>query len=149
MAAAPEPQELQLPATAFPCIVHPFPSETPGSCAYETGNPAAKNALVFIGGLGDGPHTMAYVRKVSNRLATAAARLDYSVFEVRARSSFTGWGLTDLSSDVSDLRSLVQYLRAVGRQKIVFFGHSTGCQVGLCTKGPMTAVMGTHYYPWS
>jgi pimeloyl-ACP methyl ester carboxylesterase len=121
----------QLPATAFPCIVHPFNSETSGTCAYESGNPSSKNALVVIGGLGDGPHTLSLVRGLRKRLEHDSSALDYSVFEVRLRSSFSGWGLCNLANDVSDLRSLVQYLRGIGKERIVFFGHSTGCQVGL------------------
>jgi pimeloyl-ACP methyl ester carboxylesterase len=31
---------------------------------------------------------------------------------------------------VEDISALVKYLRSIGKQKIVLFGHSTGCQVG-------------------
>jgi len=111
----------------FPVTVHPFESPTPRTCAYEMGSPSSRNALVFIGGLGDGPHTVPYVRTVAHRLG-AAAGLDYSVFEVRMASAFAGYGYNSLKSDVLDLSGLAKYLRGLGRQKIVFLGHSTGCQ---------------------
>jgi len=111
----------------FPVLVHPFSSPTQGSCAYELGSPS-RDALVFIGGLGDGPHTIPYVRTIAHELEKAAG-LSYSVFEVRLSSSFTGYGFTSLKDDVKDLSALVRYLRWLGKKKVVFLGHSTGCQV--------------------
>ena len=117
----------QVRTSPFPCLVHPFPSPTPGTCAYESGSPST-NALIFIGGLGDGPHTIGYARTISRELEVAEG-LSYSVFEVRMASSFTGYGFTSLADDVKDLSALVKYLRGLGKQKIVLLGHSTGCQV--------------------
>ena len=71
----------------YTCTVHPFDSPTQGSCAYEIGQPDARNAIIFVGGLGDGPHTVPFVRPLAEHLA--AASLDYSIFEIRIRSSFT------------------------------------------------------------
>lgn len=116
-----------LPAP-FPVTVHPFQSPTPLSCAYELGSSSSKNALVFIGGLGDGPHTVPYIRAVAKKLESATG-LGYSVFETRLRSSFTGFGYSRLSDDVADISALVKHLRGIGKQKIVLMGHSTGCQV--------------------
>jgi Protein of unknown function (DUF1749) len=117
------------PGVPFPCVVHPFASDTPGACAYETGLPSAKNTLLFVGGLGDGPHTIPFVRTLAKRLEGAAPTVSYSVFELRMKSSFSGWGLSDLSRDVKDIECLVQYLRYLGKDKVVLMGHSTGCQV--------------------
>lgn len=111
----------------FQVLVHLYRSPTRGSCAYEMGNPSSRNAVIFIGGLSDGPHTTAYTRTVARRLQ-AASELSYSVFEVCMKSSFVGYGTASLRSDVEDLTALVKHLRALGRDKIVLFGHSTGCQ---------------------
>lgn len=115
----------------YQVTVHPHESPVSGACAYELGNTAAKNAVVFIGGLGDGPHTLQYVRIVAEHIEEAGNGLDYSVFEIRMRSSFIGFGTSSLKNDVEDISALVRYLRGIGREKIILFGHSTGCQVYL------------------
>ncbi|KAI0389829.1 dolichol-phosphate mannosyltransferase [Xylariaceae sp. FL0594] len=113
--------------TTFTTTVHPFPSPTPHACAYESGRPNARNALVFIGGLGDGPHTVPYPRAIAKRL-DAEPTLSYSVFEFRLKSSFTGFGFARLADDVADISALVRYLRSIGKERIVLMGHSTGSQ---------------------
>lgn len=117
-------------AEVFSVLVHPFPSPTPNSCAYEQqcGKAAPQNAVLFIGGLGDGPHTIPYVRSLAEQLEKSTD-LNYSIFEFRMTSSFGGFGTSSLKQDVRDISSLVEYLRSIGRRKIVLFGHSTGCQV--------------------
>ena len=112
----------------FPVTVHPYRSRTRGSCAYELGGGSHQNAIIFIGGLKDGPHTTPYIRVVAKHLETRPD-LDYSIFEIRMRSSFLGFGTSCLTNDVQDISSLVSYLRKLGKQKIVLFGHSTGTQV--------------------
>lgn len=112
----------------FPLLAHPYRSPIGGTCAYEMGNTASKNALVFIGGLKDGPHTTPYIRTVARRLEKTP-ELNFSVFETRLRSSFDGFGRSSLANDVQDISALVKYLRSIGREKIILFGHSTGCQV--------------------
>ncbi|KAI8715426.1 hypothetical protein NCS52_01050200 [Fusarium sp. LHS14.1] len=115
------------PSGPFSVTVHPFESKTRASCAYEIGLASAKNAVIFIGGLTDGPHTIPYTRLLAQRLEEAK-ELGYSVFEIRMRSSFIGFGISSLSNDVEDISSLVKYLRSIGKEKIVLFGSSTGCQ---------------------
>lgn len=112
----------------FPLLAHPYRSPARGCCAYEMGETSAKNALVFIGGLKDGPHSTPYIRTVARRLEKTP-ELGYSVFETRIRSSFDGFGTSNLAHDVQDISALVKYLRSIGREKIILFGHSTGCQV--------------------
>jgi pimeloyl-ACP methyl ester carboxylesterase len=95
-----------------------------------------KNALVFIGGLGDGPHTIPYVRTLAERLfssssaaAAAGPSSSYSVFEARLTSAFTAFGYGSLAQDVREIGDLVRYLRKdLGMRKVVLMGHSTGCQ---------------------
>lgn len=111
----------------FPVTVHSYASPTDHACAYEMGLTSAPNALVFIGGLGDGPHTVPYPRAIAKGLGKHT-ELGYSVFEFRMTSSFQGFGFSNLANDVADISALVEYLRSIGRKKIVLMGHSTGCQ---------------------
>ncbi|KAI0191270.1 dolichol-phosphate mannosyltransferase [Xylaria flabelliformis] len=111
----------------FTATVHPFPSPTSNACAYEIGLQNGKDALIFIGGLGDGPHTVPYPRAIAKRLEKDAS-LSYSVFEFRLKSSFSAFGFARLIDDVADIAALVKYLRSIGKQRIVLMGHSTGCQ---------------------
>ncbi|KAI8634628.1 dolichol-phosphate mannosyltransferase [Xylariaceae sp. FL1651] len=111
----------------FTTTVHPFSSPTPHACAYEVGLQNAKNALVFIGGLGDGPHTVPYPRAIARRLE-AEEELSYSVFEFRLKSSFSGFGFSRLVDDVAEISALVKYLRSIGKDRVVLMGHSTGSQ---------------------
>lgn len=114
----------------FSVTVHPYKSPTRASCAYEQGDTSSLNALVFIGGLTDGPHTVSYIRTLAKALEERRD-LSYSVFEIRMRSSFQGFGTSSLLNDVEDISSLVKYLRSIGRKKIILMGHSTGTQVRL------------------
>ena len=116
------------PSGPFSVTVHPFESKCRGSAAYEVGLASARNAIVFIGGLTDGPHTIPYTRLLAQRLEEARD-LGYSVIEFRMRSSFSGFGTSSLSNDVEDISALVKYLRGIGKERIVLFGSSTGCQV--------------------
>ncbi|RWA13862.1 hypothetical protein EKO27_g1230 [Xylaria grammica] len=111
----------------FTTIVHPFPSPTSQACAYELGPQNAKNSLVFIGGLGDGPHSVPYTRTLAKRLEEDRS-LSYSFFEFRLKSSYSAFGFTRLIDDVADIAALVKYLRSIGKERVVLMGHSTGCQ---------------------
>jgi pimeloyl-ACP methyl ester carboxylesterase len=115
----------------FTAVVHTYAAPTGNFHAYEIGPIPSRNAIVFIGGLGDGPHHLSYVQTLAKRLETSSTALQYSIFEIRIRSSYTGWGTSSLSNDVGDISALVKYLRDIGKEKIVLFGHSTGCQVEL------------------
>ena len=112
----------------FPVTVHPYRAPVRGSCAYELGLTQSRNAVIFIGGLTDGPHTSPFIRRVAKHLEKAS-HLSYSIFEVRLRSAYIGFGTSSLANDVADVSALVKYLRSIGKEKIFLFGHSTGCQV--------------------
>ncbi|WQF75740.1 Putative fusarinine C esterase SidJ, alpha/Beta hydrolase [Colletotrichum destructivum] len=113
-------------STSFSCTVHLYESPTSHASAYEIGPSAASNAILFIGGLGDGPHTVLYTQSLARHLKSTGQ--DWSVFEIRMRSSFSGYGYSSLKNDVEDIAALVRYLRGIGKKKIVLMGHSTGCQ---------------------
>lgn len=121
----------------FPVVVHPVVWQTPHSCAYERGNTASHNALVYIGGLTGGPHTA--VELVSTLLTTLdEAALGFSVWEFRMRSSYTGWGYSTLDNNAQDIAALVTYLRKLGKRSIVLMGSSTG-KICLSYQAPATA----------
>lgn len=52
--------------------------------------------------------------------------LDYSLWEFRMRSSYTGFGYSSIANDVEDTAALVTYLRKIGKKKIVLIGASSG-----------------------
>lgn len=112
----------------FSVTVHPFSSPTGSqsySCAYERGNASCRNALVYIGGLTSGPHTaLALPQTLLSVLDDAGSQ--YSIWECRMRSSYTGWGYSSLKHDVEDIAALVRYLRGIRKNKVVLLGSSTG-----------------------
>ena len=133
------------PQNVFPLLAHDYGSAlVPHACVYEllprqdrgaAGHREAANALVFIGGLGDGPHTVPAIRAVAARLHEGPDGSDgssdcWSVFEVRLNSSFGQWGFASLRDDVREVGEVVSYLRdGLGKKRVVLMGHSTGCQV--------------------
>ncbi|KAK3305927.1 uncharacterized protein B0T15DRAFT_214639 [Chaetomium strumarium] len=113
-------------APSFQVTVHPFSSPTPGACAYEQGRSSARNALVFLPGLTSGPH--ATDLSALSAMLEQSPDLSFSLWEFRMRSSYSGFGCSSLANDVEDTAALVRYLRALGKEKIVLMGASTGCQ---------------------
>jgi hypothetical protein len=55
-----------------------------------------------------------------------APDLGFSLWEFRMRSSYSGFGCSSLANDVEDTAALVRYLRAIGKEKVVLMGSSTG-----------------------
>lgn len=111
--------------------VHYYDSPTRHSTAYESGTLDSPNVILAIGGLGDGPHTVPYFHDLATRLDSANGGPGYSVFQIRLKSSFIGFGTSTLTEDVAHISALVKYLRRIGKEKIVLLGHSTGSNV--CT----------------
>lgn len=116
------------PADTFPVIVHRIPSKTHGLVAYEREPWSSENALIFIGGLTEGPHDRLAVDVIANRLRDSAAH-SFSLWELRMRSSCSGFGHSSLSNDVEDISALVAYLRTLGKRKIILCGSSTGTSI--------------------
>ncbi|KAK0638504.1 hypothetical protein B0T16DRAFT_338188 [Cercophora newfieldiana] len=110
----------------YPVTVHPFPSATRWSCAYERGNANARNAFVYIGGLTGGPQAID-LAQIDEAFRTSKT-VSYSIWEFRMRSSYTGFGYSSLANDADDVASFVKYLRSLGKERVVLMGHSTGCQ---------------------
>ncbi|KAL2164422.1 hypothetical protein VTH06DRAFT_3638 [Thermothelomyces fergusii] len=118
-----EPRAVQTYEHIVSCPPSPSSSSPPPPTTTPHQAPR-KNALVFVGGLGDGPHTIPYVRRLAEHLAGA-----YAVFEARLASAFSGFGHASLAQDARELADLVRYLRrGLGAARVVLMGHSTGCQ---------------------
>jgi alpha-beta hydrolase superfamily lysophospholipase len=85
----------------------------------------SKHILLWVGGLGDGLHTVSYPARLAQKLP-----LEWSVAQVMIRSSNNGWGTGSLERDAKDLAQCVNYFRKnkPDGSKIVCMGHSTGCQ---------------------
>ncbi|RCK57834.1 hypothetical protein Cantr_06291 [Candida viswanathii] len=91
------------------------------------------NILIFIGGLGNGLLNVPYLPD----LAKAASNFhskdgnSWNLVQVLLTSAYLGWGTSSLDRDIRELQSAIQYFRSErggSRQKVVIFGHSTGCQ---------------------
>ncbi|RYN42628.1 hypothetical protein AA0113_g6679 [Alternaria arborescens] len=122
-------------AHSFPVYVHPIPQNHPTICAYErrhSNSSDCKHAVVFIGGLGSGPHTTHYLDALNAMLECASQsstdNVKYNLWELRMRSSYTAFGYGSLKEDGEDVASLVGHLKGIGVEKIVLVGSSSGCQ---------------------
>ncbi|KAG0884374.1 hypothetical protein G6F15_005146 [Rhizopus arrhizus] len=83
------------------------------------------NTIVFIGGLGDGLNAVPYLKP----LETTLKSIGWSLTQVQLSSSVTGYGISSLQKDISELDKLIYYLTTKrGKKSILFLGHSTGCQ---------------------
>ncbi|EAQ91032.1 hypothetical protein CHGG_02967 [Chaetomium globosum CBS 148.51] len=149
---------------SYPVQVHHYPSATNPNRLVQTyehlpspnspNQTQPQNALIFIGGLGDGPHTIPYPRHLAAHLLTTPALPDtdrYAVFEARLSSAFAGFGTASLAQDARELAGLVRYLRGGcgssgsgggggggrGMRRVVLMGHSTGCQDCLAYAGAL------------
>lgn len=85
------------------------------------GHSDAQNAVIFLGGLGDGLLTVPYVEKL-------ALPADWTIYNIVFSSSYKGWGTGSLDRDADEIALFVEYLRGLKKEKIVLMGHSTGTQ---------------------
>jgi triacylglycerol esterase/lipase EstA (alpha/beta hydrolase family) len=93
--------------------------------AFETGPTESTETVVFIGGLGDGYNAVPFLPPLAKQLQ----ELNMSLIQVQLSSSNQGYGTSNLQTDSEELDLLVTHLKEKrGKTKIVFLGHSTGCQ---------------------
>ena len=86
-----------------------------------------KNALLFIGGLGDNFLSVPFVQLIAEKLAKQERY--WSVFEVQLSSSGRAWGLCSLDRDVEELARCIYWAKdSIGCHRVVLMGHSTGSQ---------------------
>jgi alpha-beta hydrolase superfamily lysophospholipase len=88
-------------------------------------NEASQNIILWIGGLGDGIHTVSYPAILSRQLPAG-----WSLAQVQLLSSLNGWGTGSLQRDVKEIAQCVDYFRKLKGESstVVLMGHSTGCQ---------------------
>jgi pimeloyl-ACP methyl ester carboxylesterase len=95
--------------------------------AFEFEARESKNAIVFIGGLGNQYLGVPYLSELNESVGP-----DWRLFQVAISSSGEGWGTGSLDRDVEEISKLVKYLKqSLKISKVVLFGHSTGCQDSL------------------
>ncbi|RUP48251.1 hypothetical protein BC936DRAFT_144790 [Jimgerdemannia flammicorona] len=93
--------------------------------AFESGDRNSGNSLVFIAGLTDGYNAVPYLPMLN----AALEHTGWSLIQVTLSSSYLGYGINSLQQDCEELNVLVRYLvEKREKQKVVFLGHSTGCQ---------------------
>ncbi|KAK4688240.1 hypothetical protein P7C73_g1865, partial [Tremellales sp. Uapishka_1] len=91
---------------------------------FTSGDLSSKHAVIFIGGLFNGPGGVSYVGKLSEALETAGWKL----VQMHWTGAFDGFGTGSLDRDIDEMEVLVNHLRAKGDTTIVIMGHSTGSQ---------------------
>ncbi|KIW00255.1 uncharacterized protein PV09_08146 [Verruconis gallopava] len=86
---------------------------------------APNNMILWVGGLGDGIHTVSYPSILAQNLPRG-----WTLAQVQLLSSLNGWGTGSLQRDAKELAQCVDYFRRLKGEgsKIVVMGHSTGCQ---------------------
>lgn len=81
--------------------------------------------ILFIGGMGDGIGSVAYV----NQLAAKLEKQDWGFVEIQLTSSLDNWGTGSLARDGNEVAEALKYLREKAKKThVVLMGHSTGCQ---------------------
>ncbi|XP_023746987.1 UPF0613 protein PB24D3.06c [Lactuca sativa] len=95
----------------------------PVQVAFKTGD--YKQQVVFIGGLTDGFLATDYLEP----LAIALDKEKWSLVQFLLSSSYSGYGISSLKEDASELDQLINYLiNKEDSEGVVLLGHSTGCQ---------------------
>lgn len=95
--------------------------------AFEFEPSGLKEVFIVVGGLTDGLLTVHFAPS----LAEAVREYGYSVIHIQMSSSYKGWGISSLDSDVKEMGQLVSYLKnpeGGNREKIIVMGRSTGSQ---------------------
>ena len=65
------------------------------------------HSLIFLGGLGDGLWSPAYLAEIMKALEHAP----WTVFQPVLTSSYRGWGLSSLDQDIDEVAKCVAYVR--------------------------------------
>lgn len=85
------------------------------------------NTLIFNGGLFDHLTSIKYPYKLAKTLPP-----NWRLAILNLSSSRSGWATTDLDADVAEIARAAAYFKQVRPHgKLVFMGHSTGCQDGM------------------
>jgi len=102
-----------------------FPySQSANLCAFDSDVKCALS-LVFIHGITEGFLSIPLLPDLTKALSDMELA---SVVQLIMRSSYSGYGVTSLDTDVRDLVDLLKQLKLRGKEKIILCGHSTGTQ---------------------
>lgn len=110
-------------------ISHLHPHQAPNLVAFEyshpaTSHPVPQNTLLWLGGLGDTLQHPSYPTALSHAIPKS-----WSLARVLLSSAGSGWGITTLAQDATELAQCIAYFRNTRPAgKIAVMGHSTGCQ---------------------
>lgn len=100
--------------------------------AFESGRASSSNAVIFVGGLGDGLAAIPCLPALSDALGSlggGGSSSSWSLIQPLMRSSYKGWLTGSIDEDAEDLAALESYLRNLPEKKhgkLVLLGHSTG-----------------------
>ncbi|AQZ15039.1 (ZYRO0F07040g) [Zygosaccharomyces parabailii] len=109
---------------AYQGVLHKYSSS---QVAFEFSPSGSKKVIIVIGGLSDGLLTVEF----APGLATAVRELGFTVIQIQMSSSYKGWGINSLDTDVKEISQLVKYLRSPeggSRETVIIMGRSTGSQ---------------------
>jgi pimeloyl-ACP methyl ester carboxylesterase len=96
-----------------------------GHVSFCSGNMNSPNKLICIGGLTDGLLPCPWIPKLSAR----AKECGWCMVQPLISSSYSGYGTGSLDRDTTELNEFILQLKTQWNcQKVVFVGHSTGCQ---------------------
>jgi len=102
-----------------------FPySQSANLCAFDS-NVKSDSSLVFIHGITEGFLSIPLLPPLTKALSDMELA---SVIQLIMRSSYSGYGVTSLDTDVRDLVDLLNELKIRGKKRIILCGHSTGTQ---------------------
>ncbi|XP_068660100.1 UPF0613 protein PB24D3.06c-like [Aristolochia californica] len=95
----------------------------PAQVVFRTG--CFQQQVIFIGGLTDGFLATEYLE----HLSAALENEKWSLVQPLLSSSYSGYGISSLQQDASELDQLIDYLiNKENSEGVVLLGHSTGCQ---------------------
>lgn len=89
---------------------------------FESGDIESPDSLLFIGGLGDSLSAVPWLRPLSQKLA----QNEWSLVQVLLTSSGAGFGNASVEDDAKEIKSCLEYLKDIGKRRVVLVGHSTG-----------------------
>lgn len=89
---------------------------------FESGDIESPDSLIFIGGLGDSLSAVPWIRSLSHELA----QLEWSLIQLLLTSSGAGFGNASVEDDAREIKACLEYLKGIGKRRIVLLGHSTG-----------------------
>ena len=119
--------------------LHTYSTNYGALTIFESGDCSSSSVLLFIAGLTEvwdiccrgqplTPHQGFMGTPYIHRLSSELQIINWSFCQLHMRSSYLGFGTGSLSRDFEDISAAISYLLAIGKQRVVLMGHSTGSQ---------------------